>query len=174
MGRALNACVVMTLRVLATVRRAGVSWPADVQRPPSVRPVRRATRRHPESWGCLARAVDPEERQPEAGEARAPWCWLQRVCDGRAGKGPRCPSVGECGAQAPWSITQQQKRTKPCVGDNVMDLEDVMLSELSQRKTTICFAFMWNLQNKTNERKPTQRDKGMAASRETCRGGQSR
>ena len=39
-----------------------------------------------------------------------------------------------------------------------MNLEDIMLSEISQRKTIIYFSYVWNLTNKTNAQKPTQRD----------------
>ena len=39
-------------------------------------------------------------------------------------------------------------------GTTWMDLEGIMLSEVSQRKTnTICFTYRWNLKNNINERK---------------------
>ena len=39
------------------------------------------------------------------------------------------------------------------------DLEGIMLSEISQRKTnTVHFTYIWNLKNKTNEYNKTETD----------------
>jgi len=47
---------------------------------------------------------------------------------------------------------QPLKRMKSCFVTTLMNLKDIMLSEISQRKTrTDDFTYMWNLTNETNK-----------------------
>ena len=49
-----------------------------------------------------------------------------------------------------------------------MDLEGIMLSEISQRETLHDFTYMWNLKNKTNEQ--TQQNRTRLIETGSCRG----
>ena len=71
-------------------------------------------------------------------------------------KQPKCPSTDEW-IKKMWYIyameyySATKKNEIMPFAATWMDLEIVILSEISQRKTnTVCFQFTWNLKNKTH------------------------
>ena len=62
-------------------------------------------------------------------------------------KEPKCPTMDECIKKMwyryKWSITWQSKRMKSCHLQLRMELEGIMLSEISQSKTKIIWPHSW-------------------------------
>lgn len=66
---------------------------------------------------------------------------------------PKCPSTDDQ-RRDPYTqpdVAQPQKEGNPALCDNTMDLEGVMLSEMSQRQVPYDRTYMWNLKIKINE-----------------------